>query len=569
MNFLKKLFGICKSVDKPAIEWVSIPAGTFTMGSPSNEGDRSADETQHQVTLSAFKMSKYEVTVGQFKAFVDASGYKTDADKGTGGTRGSQIWTGKKFEFVDGVNWKCDVKGNPKPVAEYNHPVIHVSWNDAVAFANWMGCRLPTEAEWEYAARAGATTPFSTGNNLPTSQANYDGNYPYNNNARGEYREKTMPVGSFASNVNGLYDMHGNVWEWCSDWYGDYQTAAQTNPTGPATGSYRVRRGGCWYYHANYCRSAYRGNFYPVSRICNMGFRLVSSEFGICKSSVSTSNGQTESEQQNSVDKPAVKWSSIPVGNFTKGSTTSEVGRGSTESAQQISFDKPAIKWSSIPAGTFTMGSPTSEVDRGSDETQHRVTLSAFKMSEYEVTFEQYDLFCEATGREKPSDEGWGRGNRPVINVSWHDATAFAEWMGCRLPTEAEWEYACRAGTTTPFNTGENLTTAQANYDGNSPYFKNAKGEYREKTLPVGSFAPNAYGLYYMHGNVWEWCSDWWANYQTAAQTNPTGPESGSNRVYRGGSWRNFARNCRAAYRNSSRPGYLNDSIGFRLVSLW
>lgn len=230
-------------------------------------------------------------------------------------------------------------------------------------------------------------------------------------------------------------------------------------------------------------------------------------------------------------------------------------------------FQKPNIEWVSIPAGTFTMGSPSSEVNRSNDETQRQVTLSAFKMSKYEVTFEQYDLFCEATGRRKPNDEGRGRGKRPVINVSWHDAVAFAEWMGCRLPTEAEWEYACRARTTTPFNTGNNLTTAQANYNGNYPYNNNAKGEYREKTMPVGSFAPNAWGLYDMHGNVWEWCSDWYDDYPTSAQTNPKGPASGSCRVYRGGCWYCLAIYCRSAYRDFSTPDYHDCFIGFRLVS--
>jgi formylglycine-generating enzyme required for sulfatase activity len=229
---------------------------------------------------------------------------------------------------------------------------------------------------------------------------------------------------------------------------------------------------------------------------------------------------------------------------------------------------KPTIAWVSIPAGTFTMGSPTSEINRRSDETQHQVTLSAFKMSKFEVTFEQYDLFCDATGRSKPSDEGWGRGNHPVINVSWDDATAFATWMGCRLPTEAEWEYAARGGTTTPFSTGNNLTTSQANYDGNYPYNGNAKGEYREKTLPVGSFAANAYGLFDMHGNVWEWCSDWYGDYSTSAQTNPKGASSGSLRVLRGGAWYFNAFGCRTAYRLNNPPGRHLFDQGFRLVSL-
>lgn len=220
---------------------------------------------------------------------------------------------------------------------------------------------------------------------------------------------------------------------------------------------------------------------------------------------------------------------------------------------------RPHIEWLGIHAGTFTMGSPAGELGRSDHETQHQVTLSAFNMSKYAITFEQYDAFCDEIGFEKPDDEGWGRGKRPVINVSWYDATNFALWMGCRLPTEAQWEYACRAGTNTRFNTGNNLTTDQANYNNSF-----------DKTTSVGSFPPNAWGLYDMHGNVWEWCSDWYdyCDYPTSAQTNPSGPTRRVERVRRGGSWDNLLNSCRSANRNHSTPEERNNRIGFRIVSL-
>jgi len=217
---------------------------------------------------------------------------------------------------------------------------------------------------------------------------------------------------------------------------------------------------------------------------------------------------------------------------------------------------RPAVEWVSIPAGTFTMGSPSYETNRWDEGPQHSVSLSGFKMSKYEVTFAQYDTFCDATGREKPGDNAWGRGNMPVINVSWEDATAFAQWMGCRLPTEAEWEFACRAGTTTPFNTGSSLNSSQANVN-----------DEVEQTKPVGSYAPNAWGLHDMHGNVWEWCSDWYGSYSVGAQTNPKGPSSGSNRVLRGGSWGGYEGwYCRSASRLGNGPSRSDTGIGFRLV---
>ena len=228
--------------------------------------------------------------------------------------------------------------------------------------------------------------------------------------------------------------------------------------------------------------------------------------------------------------------------------------------------EKPIIEWSEIPADTFIMGSPLTEFNRNADEIQHEVILSAFKMSKYEITFEQYDLFCAATGRNKPSDEGFGRGNRPVINVSWEDASDFASWMGCRLPTEAEWEYACRAGTTTSFFNGTKMTSELANFDGRYPYNKSEKSEYRNKTLPVGSFEANDFGLFDMHGNIWEWCSDFYGDYQTAPQTNPKGAAKGSFHVIRGGGWYFASVYGRSARRGTNVPDYHSGDIGIRLV---
>ncbi|MCP5085797.1 MAG: formylglycine-generating enzyme family protein [Rhodobacteraceae bacterium] len=222
------------------------------------------------------------------------------------------------------------------------------------------------------------------------------------------------------------------------------------------------------------------------------------------------------------------------------------------------------------------MGSPSSEPERQESEgPQHRVRIEKpFGISKYAVTFEEYDAFVKATQRDKPDDEGWGRGRRPAINVSWEDAAAYIKWL-CeqtgkhyRLPSEAEWEYAARAGTKTPFHTGEQISTAQANFNGNHTYNGSAQGEHRGKTLEVGSFPANTFGLHDVHGNVWEWVHDCWHENYEGAPEDGAAWQSGDCtwRVLRGGSWGLEPGGLRSAYRNGDRPTDRSSNWGFRLA---
>ena len=221
-----------------------------------------------------------------------------------------------------------------------------------------------------------------------------------------------------------------------------------------------------------------------------------------------------------------------------------------------------------IPAGEFLMGSPDGEEGHyGDEEQQHRVRITKpFHMGATEVTQQQY----EAVMGTNPSDAKDAR--NPVAEVSWDDAVAFCRELSgrtgreLRLPTEAQWEYACRAGTTTPFSFGETISTDQANYDGDQTYGAGRKGTRRAATTPVGSFPANGWGLCDMHGNVREWCRDWYGDYPLGTSDDPTGPADGDDRVLRGGSWPEPPMYCRSAFRfwgDQTGGGHVN---GFRVV---
>lgn len=274
--------------------------------------------------------------------------------------------------------------------------------------------------------------------------------------------------------------------------------------------------------------------------------------------------------------------------------TSSDLEEVSNSSGPEMEIEAPD-GFVLLSGGTFTMGSPDTEAWRSEDEAQHEVTLSDFYISPYELTQQEYE---DVMGINPSNFTGE---NLPVENISWLDAVAYCNarseqegltpaytidgtsvsWdrsaNGYRLPTEAEWEYACRAGTTTPFNTETSISAEEANYWGDYPYMiednyfnqsnlETQPGVYRQTTVEVNSFSPNAWGLYNMHGNVGEWVWDYYGAYSTEAQTDPTGAETGTRRVYRGGGWNDFAKNVRSAYRAAMPQENSNYNLGFRLV---
>ncbi len=228
-----------------------------------------------------------------------------------------------------------------------------------------------------------------------------------------------------------------------------------------------------------------------------------------------------------------------------------------------------------VPAGSFLMGSPGHEKDRKEDEgPQHRVTIpSAFAVGKYEVTFDEWGacVAADGCGGYQPKALVWAALTHPMIYVSWLDAKAYVGWLSrrtghrYRLLSEAEWESASRAGTTTPFSTGPTITTDQANFDGNYTNDGSPKGEFRKKTLPVGSFSANGFGLHDVHGNVWEWVEDCWHRDYVGAPTDGRAWTSGCGawvrRVVRGGSWYDFPWYIRSAFRVSNSVYNLNKSL--------
>jgi formylglycine-generating enzyme required for sulfatase activity len=539
-----------------------IEPGTFQMGSPKNEAERGSDETQHQVTL----------TLGYWLA--------------------DTVCTQALWEEVMGQN--------PGYFQGAERPVERVSWEEAVPFIKKLNdqiaelnLRLPTEAQWEYACRAGTQMPFWFGDNITPNQVNYNGDYPYAGGEKGEYRGETVEVKALPCNGWGLYQMHGNVLEWCSDWYGEYPEGPVKDPVGVESGERRVLRGGGWVSDGGGARSARRDGDSPVSRFIYIGFRLARGQYGAepagpraarqaeRRADAGRSSGAITPLPQLDYGvmvpplmlppqrlRVATDREDLTLEAFTQPDWAEITGRDSFGLFAEFRVQGVVQRLRWINPGEFLMGSPEQEAERLDNEIQHEVILSqGFWLADTACT----QALWEAVIGQNPS---YFKGaERPVEQVSWEETMEFIKklndqiaGLNLRLPTEAEWEYACRAGTRTPFWFGDNITTEQVNYHGEHPYAGGEKGEYRGETVEVKALPCNGWGLYQIHGNVLEWCSDWYGEYPEGPLTDPVGPKTGKRRVLRGGGWSDGGGGARSAQRNFNTPDYRNIFVGFRLA---
>ena len=538
---------------------VLIPAGQFQMGS-EDEDAHDNEQPVHTVHVDAFYMDVYEVTNAQFKAFVDAN----------------PQWRRYQIDprFHDG-DYLGHWLGNTYPPGEANHPVVNVSWYAAMAYAAWAGKRLPTEAEWEYAARGGlAGQTYPWGDTLTHADASYDS----------RYHPAPLAVGNYPPNGYGLYDMAGNVWEWCLDEYDADVYARSRNRHNPISGARQIQ----WILN----------NFTSLptstSRALRGGFCHIVPENVLIDGFPSIPTYWRGSQFITEPVRVAYRFKDAPA--YTdrfRGfrcvleTVMPAVAPIEKEAATETSTPDSMVL---IPAGQFQMGR---EDKWAADNEQpvHTVHVDAFFMDIYEVTNAQYKAFVDATPQwQKDNIEDkfhngyylrdWNgnnyperKANHPVVNVSWYAAMAYAQWAGKRLPTEAEWEYAARGGIAGhPYPWGYIPRFNKANFN------RHVGG-----TTPVGEYAPNGYRLYDMVGNVWEWCLDKYdADFYAASQNNRnpiaggqtlpwllenfTSIPSSSSRVLRGGSWFSDAQDVRVTTRSWPSPMDAEAIIGFRCV---
>jgi formylglycine-generating enzyme required for sulfatase activity len=477
--------------------WIPIPAGPFVMGSDPRDAAPPFDNERplHRVTLAEFRISRVPITNAQYRHFIAATAHPAPA------------------------HWH---NGEP-PAGQSDFPVTYVTWHDAQAFCHWAGVRLPSEAEWEKAARGPATQDTRTieaerwwpwGNTLPTAQhSHFDGQ------AQGiaPAGQSVMPVGAFPLGASpyGVLDMAGNVWEWTHSLYHTYPyRAADGREKSDANGP-RVVRGGSYNHSLRHIRCAARDGMASGVRDLYISFRVATA------------------------DTPA-----------------------------RLDFD-----WVAIPAGPFWMGSAPRTRHAAvlpSEMPQHIVELAGFHMAQTPVTNAEYHHFVQTTGHPPPAhwytgDIPPGLERHPVTHVDWHDAQSYCRWAGVRLPNEAEWE---RAAAGPVMRTGARIypwgnarpTRTRLNFQQSGKH---------TTTTPVDAFPRGATpeGILDMAGNVWEWTNSRYAPYPYSARDSREETQTSGQRVLRGGSYLSpSAAYVRCAMRSLSYETRRREHIGFRVA---
>lgn len=505
--------------DEKGVLMVLVPAGDFIMG--SDEGGN-AEKPKHTVKLDAYYIDKYEVTNSNYKECVDAGVCVLPSTKGSA-TR-SSYYGNSIFD---------------------DYPVINVTWNKAASYCEWRGASLPTEAQWEKAARSSDERTYPWGEEIYCNISNYS-------SCVGD----TTKVGLYTSGQSpyGVYDLAGNVWEWTADWYSEnyYQDTPLSNPLGPSTGTYRVLRGGSWLNYNDLTRSYVRDRDVPTYSGSLVGFR--------CAFSAEQKVTMISDLPAEIIDDEGVSMMLVQAGEFTMGSNIEdaikECEKYQSNCEQNKSFSR--------------------------EETSHQVYLDAYYIDKYEVTNMQYKNCVKAGVCGTPFDKKSSThsdyydnpqyGNYPFMGAFLSDATIYCEWREAKLPTEAQWEKAARGTDGRIYPWGNNFDSSRANScDKNCPSelaVMELDDGYGD-TAPVGSYenGVSPYGVYDLAGNVWEYVADLYSETYTATPPylNPLGSTTGQDIIARGGSWGQDPARLRTSARFIFPSAiFMRGGVGFR-----
>ena len=618
---------------------VLIPPGEFDMGSTPEEIARELEYAQHnKISNKCLQGLPSEVPrhrVKITKPFCLAMCPVTQAEYESVMGANPSNFTEKQVDVssfnpsLSEADVKCRLDSYKLAVGKdtSRHPVEKVNWDEAMEFCRKLSAvpteraarhvyRLPTEAEWEYACRAGTTTRWFCGDD---EAGVADVAWIYMNSGG-----MTHPAGEKKPNAWNLYDMHGNVQQWCADWYSkDYYSQLQSSdPIGAPTGSNRVARGGDWHFSSCACRSAFRLSGEPTSRLHIRGFRVVMENAALVladkprdqKTATSTESSvpstqasapiapKTESVIQN--PKSEIPAPPPAVAPFDAAKAKEHQAAWAKHLNVQVEITNSiGMKLVLIPPGEFEMGSPKEVIEEElkraenwyhtvpSEGPRHHVRITRpFYLGETEVTQGEYETVMgknpsefSATGKGKDKVAGQDTKRFPVEQVFWRDADEFCRRLSnlsaeksagrrYRLPSEAQWEYACRSGSTGRWGFSRELiapaTAEEKKHEESMVSVYGWCGHNNENgmTHAVAGKRANAWGMYDMHGNVWEWCADWYdeSYYAKSPTDDPAGPETGSFRVRRGGSWKHLPKYSRSALRSAELAGFRNYDLGFR-----